>query len=439
MKLSYQWLNAWANTTLDAEQAGEILTLAGLELEDVEAAALALDGVVVAQILSAEKHPDADRLQICQVSIGASTPLQIVCGAPNARAGIKVALATIGTCLPGDFKIKKGKIRGAESLGMLCSGSELGLTETPGILELPSDYIVGQSLSIAMDLNDKILDIALTPNRGDCFSVRGIARELACLSETHLAVPFEDKPAAVTLDDRRGIAIEQPQDCSHYTARVLRGLDRQATTPIWMSERLRRSGLRSINPLVDVTNYVMLELGQPMHVFDLAKLRGDIQVRRARAGETLTLLNEQAVELSEQELVIADASGPVALAGAMGGLSTAVDDSTVDVLLESACFAPAAMAGTGRRFKLSSDSLQRFERGVDPAQQILALERASVLLMSIAGGHAGPVCSHEPAPRKTAPIPLSAGRVRKLLGCEISAERMVDILRKLECEVQSPL
>ncbi|MGJ8670655.1 MAG: phenylalanine--tRNA ligase subunit beta, partial [Oceanococcus sp.] len=382
-------------------------------------------------------HPDADRLQVCSVDAGLQEPLQIVCGAPNARAGIKVALATVGTRLPGDFKIKKGKIRGQVSLGMLCSGAELSMEGGDGIVELPAELSVGQSLSEALELNDTVLDIALTPNRGDCFSVRGIARDLACVTESAFQLPFEQVVIEQSLKDSVSIAIDNGQDCRRYAGRVIRGLDRSAPTPMWMVERLRRSGLRSINPLVDVTNYVLLELGQPMHAFDCNKLQGSITVRRAKPGESLQLLNEQEIELDDQSLVIADASGPVALAGAMGGLATAVDNSTTDVLLESACFTPQAVAGTGRRFKLSSDSLQRFERGVDPCLQELALDRASTLLMDIAGGQAGPVVLCEASPWQAPNISVDTKRVQQLLGKAIDPQEMVNILQRLDCQVSA--
>lgn len=436
MKISYQWLQQWAATDLDAAAAGEQLTMAGLELEGLEAAAPALDGVVVAQILSADKHPDADRLQICSVDAGQDEPLQIVCGAPNARAGIKVALATVGTRLPGDFKIKKSKIRGQISLGMLCSGAELGMEGSDGIVELPEQLSVGQSLIEALQLDDTVLDIALTPNRGDCFSVRGVARDLACVTQTAFQTPFDEPAAKVELTDKPVITIEQGQDCRRYAGRIIRGLNRKVPTPLWMAERLRRSGMRSINPLVDITNYVLLELGQPMHAFDCAKLSGGISVRRGQVAEKLQLLNEQEIELDQQSLVIADDNGPVALAGAMGGLRTAVDDNTTDVLLESACFTPSAVAGTGRRYKVTSDSLQRYERGVDPCLQELALERASTLLMDIAGGQAGPVVLCEAAAWQAPSISLQPRRVQQLLGKTIAPQEMQSILQRLDCELE---
>ena len=435
MKISYQWLNQWAHTELDAAQAGDVLTMAGLELDGVEAAAPDLTGVVVAQIISAEKHPDADRLQVCAVDAGQDEPLQIVCGAPNARAGIKVALATIGTRLPGDFKIKKSKIRGQASFGMLCSGGELGMEDTDGIVELAEELTVGTALTAALSLDDTILDIALTPNRGDCFSLRGIARELACLSDTRFAPPFAPPKVDATLNDKPSISIEDAADCRRYAGRILRGLDRSASTPLWMAERLRRSGLRSINPLVDVTNYVLIELGQPMHAFDLGKLNGTVTVRRGRADERMVLLNEQAIDLDSHSLVVADDNGPVALAGAMGGLDSAVDDNTTEVLLESACFTPRAVAGTGRRYKVTSDSLQRFERGVDPELQEFALERASELLLDICGGQAGPVVVEQAASWQAPTIKLSPARVQTLLGTPVDPQAMADMLRKLECSV----
>lgn len=430
MKMSHAWLRELCPHEADAQTVADKLTAAGLEVEDVEAAAEPLDGVVVARIIEAKQHPNADRLRVCMVDAGVDEPLQIVCGAPNAREGLVTALATIGTRLPGDFKIKKGKLRGEVSMGMLCAASELGMDGSDGIMELPSDLSPGTAIIDALGLDDHIFDIALTPNRGDCLSATGIARELGALGLGSMS-PIQMADVAVESNQQRSISIENPKDCASYYGRVIEGLDRSKPTPSWMIERLRRCGLRSLGPLVDVTNYVMLELGQPLHAFDHSQLAGDIHVRRAQNGETLALLNEQEIALSGEDLLICDDTGAQALAGAMGGASTAVTDKTTAIFLESACFSPSAVAGLGRRHKLVSDALHRFERGTDPTVPPHALERATALLIQICGGHAGPVTFAGSAEHSAKPVVLDLDRANAILGSELQAEHAQSILGSL--------
>ncbi len=437
MKISHAWLRALCPHDLDATSVAAKLTSAGLEVEDVAPAAPPLDGVVVAKIVEAKQHPNADRLRVCMVDAGGDELLQIVCGAPNARDGLITALATIGTKLPGDLTIKKGKLRGEVSMGMLCAAAELGLDGTAGIIELPAEFTPGTPITAALDLDDSIFDVSLTPNRGDCLSATGIGRELQALGVGTL-----QPPAAPSLEisstASRDIQITNTEDCCGYFGRVIEGLDASQPTPLWMAERLRRAGLRSRGPLVDVTNYVMLELGQPLHAFDNAKLAGDITVRRGNSGETLMLLNDQEATLDSSDLLICDANGPQALAGAMGGLNSAVSDDTTSVFLESASFTHTAVAGLGRRHKLVSDALHRFERGTDPALPPKALDRATELLIQICGGSAGPVTfagSAKPTPIK---IDLNLNRCNAILGSDLDAARASSILVDLgfACEQQ---
>lgn len=391
MKFSENWLREWVNPELTTNELADLLTMGGMEVDGVEPAAPAFSGVVVAKILSAEKHPDADKLQVCQVDFGGDEPVQIVCGAANARVGLVTALATIGGKLPGDFKIKKAKLRGVESYGMLSSASELGLADqADGIIELPSDAPIGRDLREYLDLNDAIIEVDLTPNRGDCFSIKGIARDLGVLSDAGYQ-PVEITPVTDETDTSISINVQANNVCPAYAARVITGIDANAETPLWMQERLRRGGVRAIHPVVDVTNYVMLELGQPMHGFDLNKLNGGITVRFADSEEEVTLLDETTLRLTNETLVIADDKGPIALAGIMGGADSAVSDETVDIVLESAFFTPAYMAGKARNYRKQTDSSHRFERGVDVALHAEAIERATGLIQSICGGVAGPV------------------------------------------------
>ena len=437
MKFSEQWLREWVNPAVSTSVLAEQLTMAGLEVEAVEPVAAEFTGVAVGEVLSVEPHPDADKLRVCQVSIGGGEPLGIVCGAANVRSGLRVPTAVVGAELPGGLKIKAAKLRGVPSAGMLCSAKELGLAESSeGLLELPADAPVGEDLRKYLELDDVSIELGLTPNRGDCLSLWGVAREVGVLNRAELNVPaIEPVPGAV--DDTRSVTLEAPEDCPHYVGRVIRGVDPAAATPLWMQERLRRSGLRSLGPLVDVTNYVLLELGQPMHAFDLTRLTDGIVVRHARAGEGLTLLDGQAIELEAGSLVIADGAGPQALAGIMGGEASAVGDATRDIFLESAYFRPEAIAGRARGYGLHTDSSHRFERGVRPGLQGVAMERATALILAICGGRAGPLVranADDQMPRPTR-IHLRAARIERVLGEAIPDAEVTDILERLGLEV----
>ncbi len=436
MKFSEAWLRTLADTELDTDALAHLLTMAGLEVEAVEPAAPAFSRVVVAEILSAERHPNADRLQVCRVSVGEGEPLQIVCGAPNARAGLKTACALVGAKLP-EFEIQEARVRGVESFGMLCSAKELGLSDAAeGILELPADAPVGQDFRAWRRLDDRLVTLKLTPNRGDCLSVLGIAREVAALSGARLQ-HVDCSPVATESPDTFPVTVDAPESCPRYCGRVLRGIDAAARTPAWMAERLERSGVRSIHPVVDVTNYVLLELGQPMHGFDLARLEGGIRVRMGRAGERLELLNGETIELAADTLAIADASGPLALAGVMGGAASAVTEATRDIFLESAHFAPAAIAGRARRYGLGTDSSHRFERGVDFDLPRHALERATRLILEICGGRAGPVTEVAGAALRAPTIAYRPERARRLLGLDLGDAEQAAILGRLGMDVGS--
>ncbi len=431
MKLSYNWLREWVSLDDDAAALAERITLAGLESEAAPVAGAAPQGVVVGRIAEVAPHPQADRLQVCTVDVGQSAPLTIVCGAANARAGIHVPCATVGARLPGGQAIGQAKLRGVESFGMLCSAQELGLAEkADGLLELDADSTPGTPIAQYLSFDDQVLSLELTPNRGDCLSVLGLAREVAAIYGQPMRRP--NLPPAVVVGDRQvRIDIAQPEACPHYAGRLITRLRSGARTPDWMRERLRRSGIRAIHPVVDVTNYVMIELGQPLHAFDLAKLQGGIQVRPAQAGERLTLLNEQAVQLDHGELVIADEQRALALAGVMGGADSAVDDSTEAIFLESACFSPAAVAGTGRRHKLHTDSLHRFERGVDPGLQRVALDRASQLIVQLCGGEVHPITQAGRLQPEAVTVRLRAARVERLLGMAIPPKTIEALLTRL--------
>jgi len=438
LKISYRWLKNWVSTDLDAAQVAEKFTLAGLEVDDVLAVAPPLDGVVVGEIIQIDPHPDADRLRVCRVS-GDSEERTIVCGAPNARLGLKAPLATLGATLPGGLKIKPAKLRGIRSEGMLCSTPELGLGEdSSGLMELPADAPVGAGLAEYLRLDDHVLDIDLTPNRADCLSVRGLARELSALTGAEVSPP-DMQPAAITIEDRLPIELLSPEDCPCYIGRIIHGVDVKAETPLWMVEALRRSGIRSLGPIVDVTNYVLLELGQPMHAFDLSCINGGIQVRRAKKNERMTLLDGREIGLDEDMLLIADHQGPLALGGIMGGQGSAVGDQTRDILLESAWFNPATIAGRSRRLGLATESAHRFERGVDPDLQGLAAERATALILEIAGGQAGPLLEsrspeHLPQVR---PVDLRLARLNRVLGTELDHDEVHIILCRLGMKVDS--
>lgn len=438
MKISCAWLAEWVSVPWEPRELGSRLTMAGFELESIEPAAPAFAGVVVGEIVATARHPQADKLQVCRVATGKGEPLQIVCGAANARPGLKSPLAQVGAVLPGDVRIKAAKLRGTESSGMLCSAKELGLAESSsGILELPSDAPVGADLREYLALDDTVLELNVTPNRGDALSVLGIAREVAALAGATLGgPPLQEVPARD--DSTFPVSLDAPAACPRFAGRVIRGVDARAATPLWMRERLRRAGLRSISPVVDVTNYVLLELGQPMHAYDLRKLQGEIRVRMAAAGERITLLDGQSIALEPDMLVIADRAGPVGLAGIMGGERTAVSAATTDVFLEVAYFAPEAIAGRSRRLALQTDAGQRFERGVDPCGQQRALERATELLLQIAGGTPGPATlarSREHEPQRP-PVKLRASRLQRLLGMPVEAQRVESVLQALGMRIE---
>ena len=438
MKFSEQWLRDWVTPQLDTQAIADQITMAGLEVDAVEPVAASFSGVVVAEVLTKEKHPDADKLNVCTVNDGSAAPVQVVCGAPNVDVGQKIPFAQVGGVLPGDFKIKKAKLRGVESRGMICSASELGLEEetSPGILVLPASAPVGTSFRDYMQLDDMTIEVDLTPNRGDCLSIKGLAREVGVLNRLPVSGP-SIAAVAPTIDTTFPVKVEAPEQCPRYVGRVIEGVATNAETPLWMVERLRRSGVRSIDPVVDITNYVMLELGQPLHAFDRDHLQGSITVRLAKDAERLTLLDGQEVTLRPETLVIADERGPLAMAGIMGGENSGVNENTQAIFLESAFFAPLAIAGQARSYGLHTDASHRFERGVDPELPLVAVERASQLLLEICGGQAGPVVEtvseeHLPAPRA---ITLREARLESALSKRLSADDVTDILQRLGLDV----
>ncbi|MPW43575.1 phenylalanine--tRNA ligase subunit beta [Acinetobacter guerrae] len=436
MKISENWLRTWVNPAIDSETLADQLTMLGLEVDELALVAKPFTGVVVGEVLTVEQHPDAERLRVTTVNIGSGEPLQIVCGAPNVRAGMKAPVATIGAVLPGDFKIKKSKLRGVESQGMLCGASEIDLEDKiDGLLELPDDAQIGIDIREYLKLDDHVIDISITPNRGDCFSIRGIAREIGVINQLPVNQPTIQAVAA-TITDQKQVQLAT-EGAPRYLGRVVKNVNVKAATPAWMEQSLARSGIRTHSILVDITNYVLMELGQPMHAFDLAKLQGNIQVRQAQPQEKLMLLNEQEVELNPEIMVIADDAKVLAIAGIMGGLESSVTDDTQDIFLESAFFAPLAIAGRARRFGLHTDSSQRYERGVDFELPKLAMDRASQLIQQYAGGEFGPVTIAEQAqllPQRQA-IQLNQTQVDALLGYQVSSEFIADALTRLGCDV----
>ena len=431
MKFSESWLRQLVDPAISVEDLVSQVTMAGLEVDGVEAAAPRISGVVVGEIISVQQHPDADKLRVCQV-LGASEQFQVVCGAPNARVGIKVPFATVGALLPGDFKIKKAKLRGVESFGMLCAQDELGLgDEASGLWELPADAPVGTNLVEYLDLDDMIIEVDLTPNRGDCLSIRGLAREVGVLNKADVTVQ-DCSAVKATISDVVSVKLNVPKGCARYVGRVMRDLNLAQATPQWMKERLRRSGVRSLGPAVDVTNYVLLELGQPMHAFDLDKIDGGIVVNMG-ANQSLKLLDDSEVIVDADTLVIADHKKVLALAGIMGGSESSVSDQTTDILLESAWFNPLALAGKARLYGKHTDSSHRFERGVDPQLQIAAMERATALMLEICGGSVGPLVVQESAENLpvAAEITLRDARLAQQLGLTIDADEVDDILSRL--------
>ena len=443
MKVSEMWLREWVNPEIDAVEIGSQLTMAGVELDGIKPVAAEFTNVVVAQILSAEKHPGADKLRICLVDCGADDPVQIVCGAPNARAGLKAPLAMIGAVLGSSdgssFKIKKSKLRGELSFGMLCSASELGLADgADGLLELAGDAPIGQDIRDYMMLNDVVLELDATPNRADCLSIAGISREVGVLTQSQVTEP-EITAVEQASNDQFGIEIQATENCQRYAGRIIRNVNVKAETPLWMVERLRRADIRSLGPVVDVTNYVLLELGQPMHGFDFDKLSGGIVVRKAVDGELLTLLDEREITLREDTMVIADHEKAVALAGIMGGLDSSVTDSTQNIFLESAYFVPEKIMGKSRTYGLHTDSSHRFERGVSPDLQERALQRATQLIVEICGGEVAAVNDviSNPELLSRSVITLKASDIIRYLGIEVEAERVTDILQRLGCDVDA--
>ncbi len=431
MKISEHWLRELVDPQLTTAELSDLLTFGGVEVEAVDPAAPPFDRVVVAEVLSVEKHPQADRLNVCQVNAG-TAPLNIVCGAPNVRVGMRVPAALVGARLPG-MEIKLAKVRGIESQGMLCSARELGLSESAeGLLELPATATLGMSVRDLLDLDDQVLTTKPTPNRGDCLSVLGMAREVAALSGATLKWTT---PAAVQpqIEDRIGISVEAPADCPRYGARIIRGVNAKAATPEWMQRRLARGGIRPISAVVDVTNYVLLEMGQPLHAFDAAQVADGICVRRARDREKLKLLNGTVLPLNPGYLVIADASRPLALAGIMGGEDSGVTTETRGVILESAFFMPEVIAGKTRELGFGSDSAYRFERGVDFAGTRDAMERATQLILQICGGQAGPVVEVTGKLPARQPVKLRLPRARRILGFSVEAAAAMAILERLGC------
>ncbi|MDR2788932.1 MAG: phenylalanine--tRNA ligase subunit beta [Candidatus Accumulibacter sp.] len=431
MKFSESWLRTLVDPAVKGDELSHLLTMAGLEVEEEESVAPAFNGVVVAEVLDVAKHPDADRLNVCRVDAGDGTARQIVCGAPKVLAGMRVPCALPGARLP-NVTIEKAKVRGVESSGMLCSAKELGISDdASGLLALPADAPIGRDIREYLDLDDRLRTLTLTPNRADCLSLAGIAREVSALTGAPVVYPSA-APVPESADARRAIILDAPQACPFYCGRVVTEVDARAPTPDWMKRRLERSGIRSISALVDITNYVMLEWGQPLHAFDNSKLDGAIHARLARAGETIRLLNEQTLELADDVLLIADDKRPVAVAGIMGGEDSGIGLDTTEIFLESAFFTPRAVAGRARRYGFASDASHRFERGVDFGASRQALERASQLILEICGGKAGALCEARAGLPARSPIRLRLPRVAKVLGIALDASRIAEIFTRLE-------
>jgi len=437
MQFSEKWLRALANPPIGTDKLAHLLTMSGLEVEHVADVAPPLKGVVAAKVLKAEKHPNADRLKVCEVDAGQGANLSIVCGAPNVEVGMVVPCALVGAILPGEspdkpLEIRAATMRGVESRGMLCSARELGLSQDhSGLLALPAGTLPGVDVSELLALDDKLLTLKLTPNRADCLSVLGVAREVSALTGVALQAP-PVTPVAKQSDARFPVKISDEAGCGRFTGRVIRNVDANAPTPDWMKQRLERAGQRAISALVDVTNYVMLELGRPLHVYDLDKLSGGIDVRFGRKGEKLKLLNEQVVELDASVLAITDASGPIGLAGIMGGDSTKAGLETRNIFLEAAFFFPDAIAGRARRFNFTSDASHRFERGVDFDNNVAGIERATRLILDICGGEAGPVDDTVAKLPVRSPVAMRIARARKVIGVPLTTEDMVGIFTRLK-------
>ncbi len=430
MQFSEYWLRQFVNPAMNADELGHALTMAGLEVEEQTLVAQAFNNVVIGEIVAAEKHPDADRLQLCTVDVGQAEPLQIVCGAPNARVGLKAPCAMVGAKL-AEFEIKKAKVRGIESFGMMCSAKELGLAEeSDGLLEFPTSATTGQNVRDYLGLDDTLYTIKLTPNRADCLSILGVARDVVAITGAPLIMP-SISAAELSSSKVQVVNVAESAACPSYFGRVVEGVNANAQTPDWMLRALERSGLRSISVIVDITNFVLLELGQPMHAFDLDKLNGDITIRFAQQDEKISLLNGSEAQLLVDDLVVADATGPIALAGVMGGDPTSVTDQTSNIFLEAAFFTPNVMAGKARRLGLSTDSSYRFERGVDYGNTKQALERATDLVLTICGGKAGPITDVVNRLPTRESVTLRYKRVRSVLGIDISKAEIAAILSQL--------
>ncbi len=437
MKFSENWLREWVNPSLSTHDLSEQLSMAGLEVDGVEAVAGDFSGVVVGEVVECGQHPNADKLRVTKINVGADELLDIVCGAPNCRLGIKVAVAVVGAVLPGDFKIKKAKLRGEPSFGMLCSFSELGINDDhDGIIELPDDAPIGDDIRDYLGLNDSAIEIDLTPNRADCLSLRGIAREVGVLNNLDVTSP-DVVAVEGTIDDVVGVTLTHGEGCPRYLARVIKNVDVSKASPLWLTEKLRRSGIRSIDPIVDVTNYVLLELGHPMHAFDLAAIKGDINVRLANENEELVLLDESNVKLNADTMVIADDEKALAIAGIFGGLHSGVTKASKDILLESAFFAPDAIAGKARQYGLHTDASHRYERGVDSELQATAMERATALILSICGGDAGPVTEqvHAGLLPKSKQVVLRQSRLHRVVGQSYDVDTVTNCLTRLGMDV----
>ena len=433
MKLSEQWLREWTDPSFETDELAHRLTMAGHEVDDVVVEGDGLSGVVVAEVKSVTQHPNADRLSLCQVDPGDGELTQIVCGAPNVHEGMKTPLAVPGVRLPNGMKLRRSKIRGVESAGMLCSAIELGLgDESDGIMDLGSEAQTGQKLTEFLSLPDAVFDLDLTPNRGDCFSVLGLARDIAALTGS----PLKDtsvEAVAPSIDETYPVHLDHPEGCPRFAGRVIRGINPHSKSPSWLVERLRRAGIRAIYPVVDITNYVMLAFGQPLHSYDLDALNGTIRPRLANAGEKLTLLDEKELTLRDDSLVIADDSGAIGLAGIMGGLSTAVSDNTANIFLEAAHFSRDGIAGQARSYGMHTDASMRFERGVDPEGPARAIEFATRLLLDISGGDAGPlnVETNDSLLPVRSSITLRKDRLKKVLGAEIADDLVESVLTDL--------
>ncbi|HNV82854.1 MAG TPA: phenylalanine--tRNA ligase subunit beta [Arenimonas sp.] len=439
MKFPESWLREHVKVDATREELSTRLTAIGLEVEALEEIGGVLNGVVVAEILSAEKHPEADRLQVCSVNLGAGAPVQIVCGAPNARVGLKAPLATVGAVLPGGLEIKPAKLRGVESFGMLCSAKELMIDpDASGLLELPADAPVGASLSHYLGLPDASFELKLTPNRADCFSVRGVAFDVAAAFGAQVEA-LQIPEAKIACSEKMTVQLQAGADCPRFCGRIIDGLNIAAKSPLWLTEKLKRAGLRPISPLVDITNFIMLELGQPMHAYDAAKLSGPVGVRHAKAGEQCKLLDEREAELDPGFLVITDADHVVGLAGVMGGFDTRVTESTTKVFLEAAHFAPSAIIGRSRKLGMHTDASHRFERGVDPAMPRIAVERATELVLQILGGNAGEITEIELTEHLPKPTPVLLRRLRlqRVLGITIEDAKVEQIFRALGMQVHA--